>query len=78
MPNIDRQAEAQYTEWPMIRHDLKLTGRSWGKGRIKIPAIAGEIRYTAGDAVKLWAEDINGDGEVEYIFRDGGRMNLKD
>jgi outer membrane protein assembly factor BamB len=78
MQDTGRQSEVLHTEWPMFRHDLKLTGRSRGKGKIKVPSVIGRARYASGGTVRIWIEDINADGEEEYVFSEGGRIKVRD
>lgn len=61
-------------EWPAPRRNHRLTGRSPGKGRIQHPAIAAQIPYASGTSVELWTCDVNLDGELEYLFVEGGRI----
>lgn len=65
------------TEWPAPRRDKRLTGRSPGKGRIRQPVIVGQIPYASGTSVELWTCDVNLDGELEYVFVEGGRIKVR-
>ncbi len=65
-------------EWPVHRHDNRLSGRSAGKGRIHNPEIAAQTAYASGARVELWTCDLNMDGEIEYVFVEGGRIKVRD
>jgi len=73
----DKNDAVPSCDWPMFRHDFRLTGRSEGKGDLKSPEIIAETVFATGDNVSLWMEDINMDGETEYIFSEGGRIRVK-
>ncbi len=65
-------------EWPMMRHDRNLTGRSSGIGNMRDPAVAGEISYASGHAGNVWLEDLDGDGKFEFIWIENGRIIVRD
>ncbi len=68
----------QLLEWPMSRHNWNVSGRISGKGNIGKPAVVGEIQCASGHAVNLWIQDLNGDGQNEYVFVERGRIQVKD
>src|SRR5690554_886542 len=64
-------------EWPMHRHNSCRTGRTSGLGNIKQPLIVGRQKTTSLSKVEMWIEDLNTDGQDEYIFIEGGRIQVK-
>jgi outer membrane protein assembly factor BamB len=64
-------------EWPMHRHNFNLTGRAPGIGDIVDPQIAGQLKVASGSTVELWVEDLNLDGEQEYVFATGGQIHVR-
>lgn len=75
--NETSNASSSALDWPMFRQNSRLTGRSGGTGSILTPEITARTAYTSGDKVKLWLEDINLDGDCEYVFVEGGRIRAK-
>lgn len=65
-------------EWPAMRHDRNLTGRSPGIGNMRDPVIAGEISYASGHTGILWLEDLDGDGKLESVWIENGRIKVRD
>lgn len=65
-------------DWPHRRQNLKLTGRTGASGNITDPEITAKIEMESAGTSELWIEDLDLDGNVEYVFVEGGRVRVKD
>ncbi|MCI0333359.1 MAG: PQQ-binding-like beta-propeller repeat protein [Planctomycetes bacterium] len=73
-------------DWPVYRHDTRLSGMSPGKGRITAPVVKWDYflgvpaapLVTTGSAVQADVADLDGNGTNERFTLDGNTIRVRD
>ena len=61
-------------EWPMPRHDVRLSGHAAVAGTIRQPAELWRHHLGLGRVGSVIADDLDGDGELEILRQQAGRL----
>ena len=61
-------------EWPMPRHDVRLSGHAAVAGTIRQPAELWRHHLGLGRVGSVIADDLDGDGELEILRQQTGRL----